>query len=404
MANARSIPPALVLFEDAQVPALAPLSLLRPAHDIKVGVFTLREKLERHLGMRAVSVRVRDHVRASVGSDATLPPPSGDILLVNSRVISTPALASAITALSTGETLFSGGVLVAARGDAQTLGNEGPAVITAVTGTSTEADARLLTHPWDTVRYFREELDADLDALMPSTRRRNVGRVGVAMLKRGAIHIGTNTRVYPNVVINGEAGPVVIGNDCTIMPFVYLEGPCYIGDGTIVKSHTTIAHSSIGPQCRVSGEISGTTMHGYVNKQHEGFIGDSYIAPWVNLGAGTITSNLKNTYGTVRVIRGGVQVDTGMQFLGTIAGDHTKFGINTMLNTGTITGVGCNVYGAGFPDKEIPSFRWGASGTAAFDKFLAVARMVMARRNVELTAADAALLEAVYRTETAQPR
>jgi UDP-N-acetylglucosamine diphosphorylase/glucosamine-1-phosphate N-acetyltransferase len=153
--------------------------------------------------------------------------------------------------------------------------------------------------------------------------------------------------------------------------------------------------TSIGPLCKVGGEIENSIVLGFSNKQHDGFLGHSYLGAWVNLGADTNTSDLKNNYGNVRVQLGGEAIDTGRMFLGALIGDHAKTGINTMLNTGTIVGVSANVFGAGFPSKSIAPFSWGgAEGYQRFeiDKAIELARTVMARRNVTFTDADETLL------------
>jgi UDP-N-acetylglucosamine diphosphorylase/glucosamine-1-phosphate N-acetyltransferase len=222
------------------------------------------------------------------------------------------------------------------------------------------------------------------------------------LANRKQIAIGEGTVVDPGAVIDARNGPVWIGRNVTIMPGAVLEGPCAIGEGSIVRIHAKIyPGTTIGPVCKVGGEIEGSIMLSHSNKQHDGFLGDSYLAMWVNLGAGTTNSNLKNTYGTVRVAVNGEEIDTGRMFVGVIAGDHVKTGINSSLNTGTIIGPSSNIFGGGIPPKYIPAFSWGGSqGFVTYDveKALAVAKTVMGRRGVEITEAYRETFRRVYET------
>jgi len=182
-----------------------------------------------------------------------------------------------------------------------------------------------------------------------------------------------------------------IGNRVTVMPNSYLEGPLYIGDYSLVKASAKIYHgTSIGPHCKVGGEVENSIIHSYSNKQHEGFLGHAYLGSWINIGADTNNSDLKNTYGSVKVVVNGKTVDTGMQFVGLTMGDHSKTGINMMFDTGTVVGISSNLYGAGLPPKFVPSFSWGSPGSLSvfeLEKSLEIARRMMARRDVRMTPA-----------------
>ena len=193
--------------------------------------------------------------------------------------------------------------------------------------------------------------------------------------------------IEPHVVFDTTAGAIYVGAGTTVQAFTRLVGPCFVGRHCTVLGDR-IAACSIGDHCKVRGEMSNTVMIGYANKGHDGFVGHSYLGRWVNLGAGTITSNLKNTYGPVSLWTPREVRDTGMQFLGTMFGDHAKTGIGTCLTTGTVLGAGANVYGAESPPKVVPPFAWGSAPPYAvyrLDKFLEVAERMMARRQVTLT-------------------
>jgi UDP-N-acetylglucosamine diphosphorylase/glucosamine-1-phosphate N-acetyltransferase len=194
------------------------------------------------------------------------------------------------------------------------------------------------------------------------------------------------------------AGPVLIRKGATVQAFTRVVGPCFIGADSLVGGDK-ISGSSIGETCKVHGELSATILIGHSNKGHEGYVGHSYFGRWVNLGAGTITSNLKNTYGTVQLWTPEGVRDTGLQFLGTFFGDHCKTGIGTLLNTGTVIGTAANVYGGATTPKCIPPFAWGERppySTYRMDKFVEVARRMMARRHVELSAREARQLTAAF--------
>lgn len=191
--------------------------------------------------------------------------------------------------------------------------------------------------------------------------------------------------------LNSEDGPIYVGAGAEIQEGSHLRGPIAVGEHTVLKMGTRVyGPTAFGPQCRIGGEVSNCSFAGYSNKGHDGFLGNSVIGKWCNLGADTNSSNLKSNYSTVRLWseRFGDFIDSGLQFCGVLMGDHTKCGINTMFNTGTVIGEGCNIFGGGFQPKHIPSFSWGGAEDwelHGFDGFIATAERVMARRNASLT-------------------
>jgi UDP-N-acetylglucosamine diphosphorylase/glucosamine-1-phosphate N-acetyltransferase len=208
-------------------------------------------------------------------------------------------------------------------------------------------------------------------------------------------------------VLNTTNGPIYIGNGAEVMEGCLIRGPFSLGDQAQLKMGTRIyGPTTIGPGCRVGGEVSNSVITGFSNKAHDGFLGNSVLGEWCNLGADTNTSNLKNTYGTVQVWDHMAKryTETGLQFCGMLMGDHAKSGINTMFNTGTVVGVAANVFGAGFPPKHGPSFSWGgAEGLTVheLDKALSTARMVMQRRGMVLNTLEEQVLRHVFlNTET----
>lgn len=207
----------------------------------------------------------------------------------------------------------------------------------------------------------------------------------------------------PGAVFGNHNGPIWIGSQTEIEPHTFLDGPLFVGSHCRIKTGTRLyGGCALGPHCRVAGEISATVMQGFVNKQHDGFVGNSIFGQWVNLGADTVTSNLKNDYSQVKVQVGNRRMETGEQCIGTMCGDHTKTGINTMLNTGTVIGIAANVYGGDYPPRYIPSFAWGGIAglkRGDWDRTIKTARIVMSRRGQSLSEAEERLLREHY-TET----
>ncbi|MBL7999547.1 MAG: hypothetical protein JNL32_13040 [Candidatus Kapabacteria bacterium] len=263
-------------------------------------------------------------------------------------------------------------------------------------GRRTEVNARFITGLWDTLdcisHCLTEQIPSDIEPVNEQLFR----TAGVFALDSSNIYVGDTASIAPLVVLDASAGPIIIGENVTVIAHSTIIGPCYIGDGTIVKAGAKIyGNTIIGERCKVGGEIENSIIHAYSNKQHEGFLGHSYIGEWVNLGADTNTSDLKNTYGSISIKQRGVQRNTQRMFLGLLCGDHTKSGIDTMFNTGTVTGIHANVFGSGYSPVEIPSFTWGAineSRVYATKMAYSVARTVMQRRDKQLLPEELTLM------------
>jgi UDP-N-acetylglucosamine diphosphorylase/glucosamine-1-phosphate N-acetyltransferase len=265
----------------------------------------------------------------------------------------------------------------------------------------TDSTVALLNYPWDTIKYFEHFVQSDIELLFPLFSKPTKSPKNVDFINSKNIRIGKKVNFAPNIVLDASEGSIIIDDNTNVESFVYIKGPVYVGKNCLLKSGLKLyGPSFIGDMCKIAGEIGESIFHSYVNKQHEGFVGHSYICPFVNLGADTVTSDLKNNYSKLKLKFNGQLIDTGMQFLGTIFGDHTKTGINTMLNTGTIAGIFANIFGGGFPHKEIPSFSWYETGKENvkydLDKGLDTAKTVMSRRKVEMTPAYGDLVRSYY--------
>ena len=259
--------------------------------------------------------------------------------------------------------------------------------------------------PWDYVRWLPAQLEDDIMRVA----RGALGGSGIVIpfeappdhaivLGEYPVCVLAGVTIEPWVVLDATAGPILIGRSASIRAFTRVVGPCFIGESTTILGGE-VRGSAIGPMCKVRGEVSSSIFIGYANKGHDGFIGHSCLGEWTNLGAGTTTSNLKNTYGTVAISTPTGVRETGMQFLGTLFGDHAKTGIGVRLTTGTILGAGANVFGSPMPPKLVPPFAWGDAPpyrTFDIEKFLVVAERVMARRSVSLQPAMRRTLVAAY--------
>jgi len=264
--------------------------------------------------------------------------------------------------------------------------------------TRTEIDAYLFEYPWHLIQKNDEEIKKDINLIKPSRAGEKFD--GVHFINKKDIFIEENVIIKPNVTLDASDGPIYVDKGVKILSNTYIAGPVYIGEKTFVKANTQIYHgTSIGPVCKAGGEIENSIIHSYSNKQHEGFLGHAYLGSWVNIGASSNNSDLKNDYGNIKVIIDGKEVNTESQFFGLIMGDHSKCAINTMFNTGTVIGVNANIFGSGFPRNFIPSFSWGgAQGftTYGLDKALEVAEKVMERRNKILDDTDKKILNYIF--------
>lgn len=432
----------LCIFESPGYRKLLPLVHLRPVWELRLGIFTLRERMERAYPRSTVFLHCRDYLAPLVrerggllATDAESELRQGRCLFVNGAAVASADFARLIPPQDPHDAVYiSGEEIVAARVSGprlaalvdRLLGARGagraperaPARGSTGAPHALDPDADVLTvenfhglprhqvdvpvirYPWELARRAEHAIVEDFEALGAGGRIE--GRIydGAHLCGRDAIHVGEGSTVWPSCVLDGESGPVYIGRHVTILPGAVIRGPVSIGDSTVIKPHAEISEgTSIGPVCKVGGEVEATILQGYANKQHTGFLGHSFVAEWVNLGAGTNNSDLKNNYGHVRVRVDGQDVDTGEMFVGLTMGDHSKSGINSMFNTGTVVGVCCNIFGAGFPPKYVPAFSWGgAAGFTPYDleRAIEVARRVMARRKVELTPGYEHALRAVF--------
>jgi len=402
----------IILYEDSGWQRLLPLVYTRPTFLLLCGMETLWETAVRTVGSAAPnsgaaspSVWVReilaDLTREKLGVAVNQKPAEATLFLNGrARWTSLPDVANFVTQTAWAGTGADGRIAcIYAPADFAMKLSPGilldeartSAVLAGLPRRNLANEVTLFDWPWELIhanataigddwecRGGADDVDAQIDQ-------------GVFLLNRSGIHLGHGTRIKPCVVIDAESGPVWIGNNVRIQPHCYIEGPAFVGDGSLLQPGAVIrGGASVGPVCKVGGEIEGSVLVGFSNKQHDGFLGHSYIGSFVNIAADCINSDLKNTYGTIRVPINGRDVETNHQFVGLTVGDHSKAGINVGFPTGAVMGFCSSVVGAECP-KFVPSFAWIESGEWVrfdSDRGLAVAKRVMARRNLVMSAAE----------------
>lgn len=398
----------LVSFEDDGYSPLFPLSYWRTSGELRTGYGSLLDYQRAgipHDDLTLYCRKLLAEVTAErLGVPVNVRPESERVVLVNSRLLLTESfcLPDGPAVQWIDEPYGRGPAVVAIHADLALAERLTPEVLLDRAATRRVlADVpvhefvrspRLITYPWDLVH-------ANPAMLIWCWGRENCGgeikgRIyeGAHLLNPDALYIGEGSVIKPGVVLDGEHGPIYIGRNVTVSPNCSIEGPCYIGDGSLIQPGAVLRDAmSIGPRCKVGGELESSVIHGFSNKQHDGFLGHSYIGEWVNLAADTINSDLKNTYGHVRVPINGVEVDSGQMFVGLTMGDHSKTGIGQMFPTGAVVGFGSNIATWEYAPKFVPSFAWLAGSDCCsyeVERCLQVAIKVMQRRQIQMTPAE----------------
>jgi UDP-N-acetylglucosamine diphosphorylase/glucosamine-1-phosphate N-acetyltransferase len=378
-----SIP--IVLIDDEGIIDLQPLTLSRSCADIRWGIMTIKEKWEWMTG-QPVGVSTMSHLQGLY-----LPLPEGECLYILSRLLPTPSLWEQIRQLQAGEDLTADGHWLAG------FRSEG---IQGVTQTIWNGSYDLLQHPWEIFQHNGREINRDFERITNGRTSQKLDESN-RVLGHHPVFLEEGAQVFCSI-INATEGPVYVGKHAEIQEGCMVRGPFSLGEYSQLKMGARIyTGTTIGPHCKIGGEVNNSVIFGYSNKAHEGFLGNAVIGSWCNLGADTNNSNLKNNYDLVKIwsYRSQRFISTGLQFCGLIMGDHSKTGINTMLNTGTVVGFSCNIFGSGFPRNFIPSFTWGgASGSTSYElnKALQTAERVYERRQLRLSEAEKSIFEYLF--------
>ncbi len=391
---------AIVLYDDDRARKFEPFALTRPCGELRAGALLIRERWARTLGMPASGFVGAPHLASfdEAGAPAAASRIDRGAIVANARFA--PALAATT---STAVRWTCGGrvaaVRVAREIEASALRDGAAALdeLAAAEGDTIEIAGWWLDEIWSFIELLGTMLRDDIPRLAEATGARTLGSGEAILIGDHPVYVEAGATIEPQACFDTTLGPVLVRTGGGVQSFTRVVGPCYIGEHSLISSDR-VSGCSIGPECRVHGEISVSIFLGYGNKGHDGFVGHSYFGRWTNLGAETVTSNLKNTYGNVSLWTPDGMRDTKLQFLGTFFGDHAKTGINVPLTTGTVLGAGANVMGA-MPPKVVAPFSWGQPGsfeTYRLDKFLDVAARVMARRSVTLSEGSRQQLAAAH--------
>ena len=383
-----------ILFDGPNRAALLPFTYTRPVADIRIGIMTIREKWELYLGVTTTTV-TEDYL-----SDKYPMVEMEQNIMINASYIPNEALVNQIKNLKENQAIFDGDTMVAfySLEDQEIDFNTFKTV--KLKGTLLKVETT-----WDIFSKNGEAIEADFKLLTANRISAPIPEQTVAFNSE-AIFIEDGAEL-PLCVLNATNGPIYIGKNTEIMEGSMVRGPFALCEGSTLKMGTKIyGPTTVGPYSKVGGEVNNSVFFGYSNKGHDGFLGNSVIGEWCNLGADTNNSNLKNNYAEVRLWSYETEnfAKTGLQFCGLMMGDHSKCGINTMFNTGTVVGVSANIFGSGFPRNFIPSFSWGgANGFSTYrtTKAFEVAVEVMKRRDFEFSTQESAILEHVFEASSA---
>jgi len=367
---------------------LLPLTFTKPISELRIGILTIREKWEKRL-----AGKWSWHTDEYLSEKYRLTTEEKNIWL-NASVCPTDELVEAIDNLKEGEVLHKGEVLIASYTYEGLTGADNDHKKIEFNG-----DFNLLANPWDIFSKNGEELEQDFELITKNRISESLSETNTVIGDRIFVEEGVEAEC---AVFNTKSGPIYLGKDSVVMEGAVVRGSLALCDHAQIKLSAKIyGPTTIGPHSKVGGEVNNSVIIGYSNKGHDGFLGNSVLGEWCNIGADSNNSNLKNNYDEIKLwsYASGRFERTGLQFCGLIMGDHSKCGINTMFNTGTVVGVSANIYGAGFPRNFIPSFSWGGAGGFTeykFDKAMATAKLVMQRRGIELDETEKGILKHIF--------
>lgn len=389
-----------VVFDDAKWENFFPITLTRSTGDLRTGILKLRQRIGAYLETEITDIIVNPlleavyrerHPEWKVNSLV-----KADTVFINSRLKIDESLAETIKKMKDNTCLINQSGIIAARGipPKVKLTMEDFTSWCGKLETTAYKEDCFWNYLWELISQNSELIERDFRNFFYDKDNFFEAEPGVTILNPYNIWLGEGTRIAPGVILDATKGPIIIDENVEIMPNAVLIGPVYVGKNSLIKIGAKIYEgTSIGPVCKIGGEVEESIFQAFTNKQHDGFLGHSYLGEWVNIGADTNNSDLKNNYNEVEMYFYPAleKVKTGCQFLGCFIGDHTKTGINCTINTGTSVGVGCNLFGSELFMNFIPSFSWGKA--SAFcdhkpEKFFETAKLVKYRRKLEFTRAE----------------
>lgn len=379
-----------ILFDGPSRNNLLPFTFTRPVADIRVGILTIREKWEHYLGSTTTTI-TEDYL-----SDKYPMVEMDENVLINSSYLPNAELTEMIKDLGENQAIFKNEDVIAF----YTQNAQDDIDFESFNAIEYDDEILKIEHTWDIFSKNGAAIEDDFELLTQ-------GRQSQPIPSSNSLISGHNIFIEEGAklefaILNASSGPIYIGKDAEVMEGSMIRGPFALCEHATVKLGAKIyGPTTVGPHSKVGGEVNNSVIFGYSNKGHDGFLGNSVLGEWCNLGADTNNSNLKNNYAEVRLWDYNTETfaKTGLQFCGLMMGDHSKCGINTMFNTGTVVGVSANIFGSGFPRNFVPSFSWGGNGgftTYLTKKAFEVAEVVMSRRDIELTDADKSILEHIF--------
>ena len=386
-----------ILFDSDVRNSLLPFTYTRPVADIRIGVLTIREKWEKFLGFTTTSITEEylENKYPMVELDKNI--------LINASFLPTKNLVNQVRKLSKNQAIFKDEKVIAFF----TSDTQEHVDFDFYEQLEFKEEVLQIKNTWDIFSLNDKAIQADFDLLTEGRTSQPIPS-GVHAIQEENIFIEKGATISYSS-LNASKGPIYIGKGSEIMEGSLVRGPFALGENSILKMGTKVyGATTVGPFCKVGGEINNSVLFGYSSKGHEGFLGNSVLGEWCNIGADSNTSNLKNNYAEVKLWNYQEErfTNTSLQFCGLMMGDHSKCGINTMFNTGTVIGVSANIFGSGFPRNFVPSFSWGGAAgftTYQIKKVFEVAKVVMKRRGLELTETDKKILHHVF-DETSKNR
>lgn len=385
-----------ILFDDSSRNNLLPLTFTKPIADLRVGIMTIREKWETYLKAKTYSL-TEDYLSEKYPFNS-----SDETILINGSIIPNKELVKKIKRLGKNESIVNDKEeVIAQRIDTGDFGSAPSQNSENTISHLYEGDCLKLNYPWDIFTFNHQAIEMDFDMAVKQGHDQKLNSTNT-IIGNGNLFVDKSA-VVNGAILNTSTGPIFIGKNAEVMEGANIRGPFALCEGGVVKMGAKIyGATTIGTFSKVGGECNNVVIGNYTNKAHDGFLGNSVLGDWCNIGADTNSSNLKNTYDQVKAWNYPDQtfIPTGLQFCGLIMGDHSKCAINTMFNTGTVVGVNANIFGAGFQRNFIASFSWG--GTAGFthydiDKAIEVAKQVFKRRNIEFNSVEEQILRHVYK-------
>lgn len=378
-----------ILFDGEYRDNLLPLTYTKPVADLRIGILTIREKWEKYLGFTTTTI-TEEYL-----SEKFPMVEMEENIMINASVLPTPDLVAMIKNLKASEAIYKSDELLAFYSKEQEEID-----FDLFHKHEYSEDLIQIKHTWDLFSYNGEALEADFNLITEGRESAPIPET-VHCMNKDRIFLEEDVEIEIGV-LNANKGPIYIGKHAQVMEGSMIRGPFAMGEHSVIKMGTKVyGPTTLGPKSKIGGEVNNAILSGYCSKGHDGYLGNAVIGEWCNIGADSNNSNLKNNYANVKIWEYSAErfVDTGLQFCGLIMGDHSKCGINTMFNTGTVIGVSANIYGSNFPRNFIPSFSWGGAAgltTYALSKAFETAELVIDRKHEAFTEEDKKIMKHIF--------